>query len=715
MSAGSSRLPQRRLPAALLLSLSLSLCAFGAQAGPTAPSAPVQQAQSVQPPSEQDQQLDRQLDDIREINRYQPKTALAMLRKIEPQARAAGVATKAEFLNQLWLTYRSRGLLPEAMGLAEELITFGRDQHNDVALAKGLLAKGFVLFSMNELAASHKLAWEGAALADKTADMALRISATITAGQAYAEEGHFPEALARLQAAAALARSYDQPIQSVMAYSALAALYGQMKEFDKGFQALDEAYAAAAKTNSPGRLAGLKNTEYGLAMDTHQPKRALNALLAALEIYRRIGATTKIPGTLVNISDSYLHERDYRNTLLYANQAIDAAQPLNDSSTEATGRVNIGQAFLGMGQLAEGKRSFEAGLAVFEKSGDKPSLQSVLLEYGDALERAGDMAGAVTAYHRERTLSNELFEASRQKAVMELQGKYEADKKERQIELLRRENQVKSAEIDNRRLQQRVWWLLLVVFALVAVIVGILYRKVRTANAQLQVKNLELKQQSSRDPLTALYNRRHFQEFMRGQAKDEKRAASLALAGEDTVAALFLLDVDHFKHVNDTYGHAAGDAVLTMISENLREILRETDMIVRWGGEEFLAFLPAVPRAGIDDIARRLLEGISASTIDYQGRKIAVNVSIGYAPFPLSPGEQPLPWERAVNLVDMALYMAKGHGRNRAYGVRGFGKGGEATIEQIEQDLEQAWRSGAVDMAIVLGSGTVAGPVAVSA
>src|SRR5450830_1496791 len=692
MPAGPSRLPHRRRQAAMLLSL--SLCAAGVHAEPTP--APQTVAASGE------QALDRQLDDIREINRYQPGTALDMLRKIEAQARAAGGATRAEFLNQLCYSYRTRGLRPEAMALAEELIAFGRAEGNDVALAKGLLAKGFVLFAMNELAASHKLAWEGAALADRTADMALRISATITAGQAYAEDGNFPEALARLQTAASLARSYDRPIQSVMAFGALATLYGQMKQYDKGFQALDEAYAAAARTNSPGRLAGLKNTEYGLAVETHQPKRAL----AALEIQRRIGASTRIPTTLVNISDSYLHQRDYRNTLLYANQAIEAAQPVHASGTEATARVNIGQAYLGLGQLAEGKRSFEAGLAFFEKSGDKPELQGVLLEYGEALERAGDMAGAMAAYHRERTLSNELFEASRQKAVMELQGKYEADKKERQIELLRRENQVKSAEIDNRRLQQRVWWLLLVVFALVAVIVGILYRKVRNANAQLKVKNLELKQQSSRDPLTALYNRRHFQEYMRSQAKDEKRAASLALAGEDTVAALFLLDVDHFKHVNDTHGHAAGDAVLTMISENLRVILRETDMIVRWGGEEFLAFLPAVPRAGIDDIASRLLAGISATTIDYQGSKIAVNVSIGFAPFPLSPGEHPLPWERAVNLVDMALYMAKGHGRNRAYGVRGFVKDSGATIEQIEQDLEQAWRSGAVDMSVVLGSWT---------
>jgi diguanylate cyclase (GGDEF)-like protein len=285
--------------------------------------------------------------------------------------------------------------------------------------------------------------------------------------------------------------------------------------------------------------------------------------------------------------------------------------------------------------------------------------------------------------------------------MLELQEKYETDKKERQIELLRRENQVKSAEIDNRRLQQGVWALVMVVFALSSIIVGILYRKVRNANAALREKNLELKQQSVRDPLTGLYNRRHFQEFMRNHQQVEKRGAGTS--GEEIVGALFLLDVDHFKHINDSYGHAAGDAVLKSISDGLREILRETDMIVRWGGEEFLAFLPAIPKSGLDEVARRLLTGISATEIQFQGQALSVNVSIGFAPFPLAPGGQPLPWERAVNLVDMALYLAKGHGRNRAYGVHGFAHFERTSMEEIEQDLERAWRAGNVDLSIVLG------------
>ena len=403
--------------------------------------------------------------------------------------------------------------------------------------------------------------------------------------------------------------------------------------------------------------------------------------------------------TLVNLSDSYLKEGDYARALRFANEAITAARLVNDEQVEATARLNIGQALIGQGRLQEGKQSVATGLAYYERTANQPDMQAVLLEYGMALEKAGDMRGAVTAYHRERDISNQLFEKQRQKAVYELQEKYEAEKKQRQIELLSRENQLKSTEIDNRRLQQRVWWLLALVLAMASVIVGLLYRKVRHANVQLKVKNQELKRQSSRDPLTALYNRRHFQEFMRSHAGKPLPAGGDA----DVVGALFLLDVDHFKHINDRYGHAAGDLVLTTIAETLHDVLRETDMIVRWGGEEFLAFLPAVARDGLDDIARRILNGMAAQVIHYQGQTIQVHVSVGFAPYPLAPLGRPLTWERSVNLIDMALYLAKAHGRNRAYGLRGFQQVERTTLEAVEQDLERAWRDGFVDLSVVLG------------
>jgi len=641
--------------------------------------------------------LDQRIAEIRELNRFVPERALPKLQALEAEGRNAPLTQRIEFLNQLAAARHGLGHHAQAFALANELIALGREHDHPGALAKGLLMQGYAAFAQHRPGEAHRLIWEAEKLANTTDDIDLRVRAAISSGESHAEDGNLPSALERLQSAAALARKQGEPVHVVMALNSLVRLYAKMREPEKGFGLLDEAFAAARKANSPGRMATIRNAEYGLAIDTGQRERALRALQEGLALERSIGATKRIAVSLINLSDFYLKTGDYKHAASYAEQAVVAARPLNDRKLDATSHLNLGQAYLGTGRLAEGKRQIELGMAGYEEIGDKPELQNALVEYGMALERAGDLPGALQAYHRERKISNELFERRRQQAMLDLQEKYEGDKKQRQIELLRSENLIKSTEIDNRRLQQRVWWLLVAVFALTATVVGLLYRKVRHANAQLHEKNRELKQQSVRDPLTGLYNRRHFLEYMRA-------LPTAGGSGAASAGALFLLDVDHFKNINDTYGHAAGDAVLTTIAARLCEILRETDMIVRWGGEEFLAYLPTAPggKAGLDEVAERILSGIGATIVDHGGMALSVNVSIGFAPFPLAVGKVELAWERVVNLVDMALYMAKSHGRNRAYGVRGFADDRPASIDTIEQNLEHAWRAGQVDLSVVM-------------
>jgi diguanylate cyclase (GGDEF)-like protein len=643
--------------------------------------------------------LDARLEQLRESSRFVPARALDQLLQLEPQGRAMAQPGKVEFLAILSHTKRRVGQLQAADALADEIIEIGKASRDNVALAEGMLAKAYVFYNKGELKTAHRLMWDAEKLANTTSKLPLRIQAAISSGEAFIEEGDLTNAMRTLQGGATLARQYGQPVEILMTFHALAGMYSQMKRYDKGFEVLAEATPYAERINSPGRLASLKRREYGLAMLTGQPERAHQALLAALELQRKIGAQDMIATTLVDLSDSFLKRQDYARSLSYAQQGLEAALLLGNKLDAATSRLNIGQAYLGLGRIAEGKRYVEAGLAFYEQRNDKPELRSVLAEYGSALESAGDMAAAVKAYHRERALSNELFEEQRQKALWDMQGKYDTEAKQRQIELLSRENRIKSAELENKRLQQRVWWLLALMFALTALIVGILYRKVRSANARLKEKNLELKAQSSLDPLTSLYNRRHFQDFMRSERPVERRGAGAP--GEDIVGALFLLDVDHFKQVNDRHGHAAGDAVLKMVAEHLRLLLRESDMVVRWGGEEFLVFLPALARNGVDEVAQRLLKGIAACTLDYQDSKISVTVSVGFALFPLLAGEYRLPWERTVNLVDLALYLAKSQGRNRGCGVRGFANLGQGSLEDIERDFEGAWRAGLVDLSII--------------
>ncbi len=158
-----------------------------------------------------------------------------------------------------------------------------------------------------------------------------------------------------------------------------------------------------------------------------------------------------------------------------------------------------------------------------------------------------------------------------------------------------------------------------------------------------------------------------------------------------TIQALLLIDIDHFKQINDRYGHAAGDAVLVAVARRLRDTLRETDMIVRWGGEEFLVFVPAThaDNAGRDRHAdhacdrggdRSLHEGANR---DHRVDRLCADAA--------AARRVALPWERAISLVDMALYMAKIHGRNRAYGIHWLRRGDGEALADVERDLEKAW------------------------
>jgi len=633
-----------------------------------------------------------------ELGRFSPAAARTALRQLEAAARSAPLPIKADYLFYLSQAERGVGDTGAALALADELITAAGSGNlaDKSALARGLLSKATTLSELKQLKASHALLWQADALAVASGDAALRVDTGVASGQAHAEDGDFPAALSSIAGAAALARQLDQSIPQIVALNALARLYDQLKEYDKGFAALDEAYAIAARASVPGHVALLKNSEYGLAIDTGQRQRALHALLAGLELERRIGATPLVANSLINLSDMALKDKRFPAAYDYARDAMQAAQALGSSHREAVARFNLGSARLGQGQLAEGKRQIEAALKVLADEGDMPAMQSAWKEYADALEGAGDAPAALAALHRERELTDALFKKQRQEAIWNLEEKFGAESKARQIVSLNQQNALKSAQIDNNRLQQKVWWLLATALTFGAIITAFLYRQVRRANAHLRRTNIELKHQSSRDPLTSLYNRRYFQDAMRA-------AESLPGRRDPDSGALFLIDVDHFKHVNDAHGHGVGDQVLVMIAAQLREILRETDMIVRWGGEEFLAWLPDLKRSRLNEVAARLLAGIAARPLLHQGAVIPVTVSIGYAPFPMPAAGAEPGWERMVHLVDMALYMAKSHGRNRAYGLAGIASADSAALDALDAGLEQAWREGAVEMAVVVG------------
>ena len=175
-----------------------------------------------------------------------------------------------------------------------------------------------------------------------------------------------------------------------------------------------------------------------------------------------------------------------------------------------------------------------------------------------------------------------------------------------------------------------------------------------------------------------------------------ERARSGSASGFE--GALLVVDIDHFKHVNDGHGHAAGDVVLCEVARRLNQAVRGDDLVVRWGGEEFLVLALKVPAAQAEQMAARVLDVIGSQPVMVEGRPVKVTVSIGYAHFPLPPDVLPIDWEQA-----MALYTAKSQGRNRAIGIVAAQAPAAPALRQIEADFDRAWHEGRVTLKILSG------------
>ncbi|MGA2776500.1 MAG: GGDEF domain-containing protein [Steroidobacteraceae bacterium] len=372
------------------------------------------------------------------------------------------------------------------------------------------------------------------------------------------------------------------------------------------------------------------------------------ASLSSLEHARLSGSNKWLAHALVNLGDSFLRTRDFAESLKYSKQALPLVMKLRGSGDEPIVLFNEGIAYIGLGKIKPGEELAEGAIAASLAGDNLLDAKELLREYADALEHAGYLMMAIQAYHRYDAIGDKIMTSTRQRAFLELSAKFDDERRARELELLRREKALDDSEMHAQRLRLQ---LILTGAFLVTCLCAALFwafTRVRKANDRLRFN-------SERDALTGLRNRRYFNEHV------------LSVEGARPIGGCVLLaDLDHFKLINDTLGHPAGDAVLATVSHRLTAALRESDKLVRWGGEEFLAILDPITPEQADMTVKRLLSAMRRDPVLWNGQAIKCTISIGYACFPMAGAESEISLERAIGLVDKALYEAKRRGRDRA-------------------------------------------------
>jgi len=195
----------------------------------------------------------------------------------------------------------------------------------------------------------------------------------------------------------------------------------------------------------------------------------------------------------------------------------------------------------------------------------------------------------------------------------------------------------------------------LFVSIIVAAILVLLIKELRKNERTLNELNRRFFDLSIRDDLTDVYNRRYFYEKLEEEIKRSERYG--------TVLSLIMLDIDYFKHYNDTHGHQAGDSVLRDVALLLRNNVREQDLVARYGGEEFAIILPETGKQVAGKLAERIRGCLSAQAFYFKEtlQSGKLTISLGVATFP----EDAKSLNDLVEMADRALYKAKEKGRNR--------------------------------------------------
>lgn len=311
---------------------------------------------------------------------------------------------------------------------------------------------------------------------------------------------------------------------------------------------------------------------------------------------------------------------------------------------------------LDQGEVARAQETYDEALAWLEARNYHLEMVQQLEAWSGALEEYGHSSLALASLREATALRDRIREQERSNHAELVAAIVTGQKRRQDYLLLEQQNQLALAELERRRATQRALLVFsLTVLSLVLALV-VVNRRLRATKRALAEKNAELDFESSHDPLTRVLNRRAFLKFLDEQLPQLPERRALVM----------LVDIDRFKAINDGLGHRAGDEVLRAISARLAGMLRASDRVARWGGEEFLVYMDA-PRSEDQVVALvgRVLACIGVDPVEIEGVPLQVTASAGFALVHARNREE---FEKTLDAIDGDLYGAKSNGRNQALG-----------------------------------------------
>jgi diguanylate cyclase (GGDEF)-like protein len=462
-------------------------------------------------------------------------------------------------------------------------------------------------------------------------DLSGEASACNSVGSAYYHLGELETALSYYRSALTLRETLADPGPITASLNNVGGIYGELGDYG---MARSYHLQCVERSRQQGNVQGEIYFLSNLAGDhSHLGclSEALSAGHSALDLARHHQLRSHEGLALESLADVYARGERLAEAQEMFEESEKIARELSDVKEECRVLACLGEVCLKRDQPHKAETAFNRVVEIAEAGGMKVSLYAAFAGLSEIFEKRGDSAGALTYYKKYCTLEKEVFNENADKRSKALMIQMQVERTQQEAELHRIKN-VELAEA-NHQLQQQA---------------KLLQQQAEEMRAQAD----ELARQAMEDGLTGLANRRSLEGFLARQFTETARHTK--------PLTVVLADIDHFKQINDHFGHQIGDEVLMTMAKLMRRTCRSTDLAARYGGEEFALVLPqttAVEGQVLCERLRRTVEEHSWSTIK---AGLSVTLSLGLSD-DLSVGN----YERLLGQADAQLYRAKESGRNQ--------------------------------------------------
>lgn len=466
----------------------------------------------------------------------------------------------------------------------------------------------------------------------------------------------------------------------------LGLLYAGLREYETSRKLLEQGLAEARRHSDASREAPLLGSMARVANLRGAHGEALGVAMDALRLADRLDSPPGRAYALLEIGRAQVGLESFDEARKSLERGVAIAEEIRQSATLADFRALLAEVARRQGRIDDALALWELALPSYTQGDDQPQLLTVYRSMVPILRSRGEMDRALDLALKSLQVQEQLsgLDMNRRLAVLEWQ--HRSEEAERQIELLRLDNEIGELKLREERAGQWRAWVINLSLTIVALLLAWRYWEGRrfsrqlaasrdellasrealaVAHAELEKRALLMTRAASTDPLTGVSNRREFTEQFR-KLFEEARTQRRELC-------VLIVDVDHFKHINDSMGHAAGDEVLRGIAQTLQAAIRADTLLARWGGEEFALLLPDT---SVDTVLR-LCERLHAAVRSYRFPGLApVSISIGVSSL---GGRELSRAEELFQEADRALFEAKAKGRDRTEVASGAREPGPAT------------------------------------